>query len=87
MREKNQASPDWVRITLRMTPQQRDLQAKQRTETALAERMADFGRFGRPPPAGRIAAAPRGAGPAPEGRGPETFRALVIGGGMRDEGQ
>ena len=25
MQEKNEASPDWVRITLRMTPQQRDL--------------------------------------------------------------
>ncbi len=25
MEEKNEASPDWVRITLRMTPQQRDL--------------------------------------------------------------
>ncbi len=25
MEEENEASPDWVRITLRMTPQQRDL--------------------------------------------------------------
>lgn len=42
--------------------------------------MADFGCFGWPPPAGRMARIPRGAGPASKGKGPETFRALVIGG-------
>jgi len=55
-------------------------QASRRTETALAETMADFGCFGWPPPAGRMARIPRGAGPASKGKGPETFRALVIGG-------
>jgi len=34
-----------------------------------------------PTRAGRMARIPRGAGPASKGKGPETFRALVIGGG------
>lgn len=50
-------------------------------ETALAEKTADFGRFGRSLPAARMARTPRGAGISGKKKGPETFRARVIGGG------
>ena len=45
--------------------------------------MADVGRSGRTSPAARMAGTPRGAGISGKKKGPETFRALVIGGAGR----
>ena len=59
-------------------------QAKRRIETALAEKAADFGRFGKVPPAALVARTPRGAGISGKKNGPETIRALVYGGGGRN---
>ena len=59
-------------------------QAKRRIETALAEKAADFGRFGKVPPAALVARTPRGAGISGKKKGPETIRALVYGGGGRN---
>lgn len=48
---------------------------------ALAEKVADFGRFGRWSPAAPVAGIPRGAGISGKKKGPEIIRALVYGGG------
>ena len=53
-------------------------------ETALAEKVADSGRFGSWPPAAQVAGTPRGAGISGKKKGPETIRALVYGGGGRN---
>ena len=46
---------------------------------ALAEKVADFGRFSCWPPAAQVAGTPRGAGISGKKKGPETIRALVYG--------
>ncbi|GAA4403075.1 hypothetical protein GCM10023089_06960 [Quisquiliibacterium transsilvanicum] len=48
---------------------------------AVAEKVADSGRFGSWPPAAQEAGTPRGAEIAGEKKGPEIIRALVYGGG------
>ena len=59
-------------------------QAKRRIETALAEKVADSGRFGWWPPAAVMAAAPRHAGISGKKKGLETIQTLVIGGAEED---
>jgi hypothetical protein len=49
---------------------------------ALAEKAADFGRFGWWPPAAHVAGTPRGAGISGKEKGPATIRALVNGSGV-----
>ena len=56
-------------------------QAKQRKETALAEKVADLGRFGGMPSPILNAEATRHAGIPVKKKGPEKFRALAYGGG------
>ena len=47
---------------------------------ALAEKVADFGRFSCWPPAAQVAGTPRGAGISGKKKGPETIRTLQFGG-------
>ena len=52
---------------------------------ALAEKAADFGRFGRRPPAAQAGTTPHGAGISGKKKGPENIRALQVGGNQEYE--
>jgi len=56
-------------------------QGKQRKETGLAGKRADFAHLGTSAPAGRTLGTPRHAAIRAKKKGPETIQALLIGGG------
>lgn len=73
--EKAAPSPCKCRARRRDYPQ-----GKQRKETGIAGKWADTARLARVLPAGQVAETPRHAGIRAKKKGPETIRALLIGG-------